>query len=307
MNKHKKTSEDSHRDRRGDFAFGAPLDCSASVCSASVSLAALCLAAVVGLALSACGAAAVTMSDEALSPQEMDLDVVCGDGMASLEPVGLDELAPIDLQILSFPKEPPKRRGMTPRQARRRLASAANPRAQAVEPTSRVVESETASLDGRKSNSRTSDSRTSDSPTSDSPTLATPVAVAIATTSPTTAVAPTPTTAVARVDSVYFGENQSAILVPSPPLDALVALVKTNAEGLIILEGHADVSEAAASALSRRRAEGARAYLMQRGVPAHRVVVRSHGTRSPSSIDTKEAGAQNRRVALLLQTEREPI
>lgn len=109
-------------------------------------------------------------------------------------------------------------------------------------------------------------------------------------------------TPAAPVDTVYFGANEAAIVEPSPPLNALAAILRETPRSIVIIEGHADANESNASALSKRRAQGARDYLLRQGVPRDRVVLRAHGTRSPSRIHTEELGAQNRRVELLLQT-----
>lgn len=72
----------------------------------------------------------------------------------------------------------------------------------------------------------------------------------------------------------------------------------------VIIEGHTDStgSEAYNQALSQRRADSVRSYLVRKGVPSERLTARGLGESSPvASNDTADGRAMNRRVELEVQ------
>jgi OOP family OmpA-OmpF porin len=72
-------------------------------------------------------------------------------------------------------------------------------------------------------------------------------------------------------------------------------------EVMIEIGGHTDNTGSRATnlALSQRRAESVRAYLIQRGVPGHRLISRGYGPDSQITSNASAAGrSQNRRVEL---------
>ena len=84
-------------------------------------------------------------------------------------------------------------------------------------------------------------------------------------------------------------------------LDGLVAeLSKVNVETLIAV-GHTDAvgTEAYNQALSLRRVEAVKAYLVSKGVPADQIKTEGKGESQPvASNQTREGRAQNRRVEI---------
>jgi len=92
-------------------------------------------------------------------------------------------------------------------------------------------------------------------------------------------------------------------------LDALV--IKINSEklgvGQITVTGHTDSTgaKAANQALSERRAESVKAYLVEKGLNGERIVTKGMGDSQPVASNKTAAGrAQNRRVDIDIQGER---
>ena len=86
-------------------------------------------------------------------------------------------------------------------------------------------------------------------------------------------------------------------------LDAVVAYLTANPTRQITFVGHTDATGSleANVALSRRRAEAARAYVIARGVPASQVAADGVGFLSPRTTNLTEAGREaNRRVEAVL-------
>jgi OOP family OmpA-OmpF porin len=86
-------------------------------------------------------------------------------------------------------------------------------------------------------------------------------------------------------------------------LDAVVAYLTANPTRQITFVGHTDATGSleANVALSRRRAESARAYVIARGVPASQVAADGVGFLSPRTTNLTEAGREaNRRVEAVL-------
>lgn len=89
-------------------------------------------------------------------------------------------------------------------------------------------------------------------------------------------------------------------------LDRLADVLKKESKGQIVIEGHTDSigSNAYNQALSQRRAEAVREYLIGRGVPAHQVSAIGKGEDFPVASNGNSAGRQqNRRVEVVVETE----
>jgi OOP family OmpA-OmpF porin len=84
-------------------------------------------------------------------------------------------------------------------------------------------------------------------------------------------------------------------------LDVAADQLRGNPNVNVLVEGHTDStgSEAHNQALSQRRADSVRNYLVRKGVPANRLSARGLGESSPvASNDTRDGRALNRRVEL---------
>ena len=101
--------------------------------------------------------------------------------------------------------------------------------------------------------------------------------------------------------AVYF-DNDSAKLKPAsyPDLDRLVVFLRDTAPSARgVLEGHTDNTGRAAHnlALSQRRAEAAKAYLVSKGIDADRLEAKGYGATRPIADNaTSQGRATNRRV-----------
>lgn len=87
-------------------------------------------------------------------------------------------------------------------------------------------------------------------------------------------------------------------------LDAAIAYFKSNPGKSIELNGYTDITGAVAynKALSRRRAEGAKKYMVGRGVPEDKIKYNFYGTEDPVSPNNSEETRQyNRRVEILIK------
>lgn len=92
-------------------------------------------------------------------------------------------------------------------------------------------------------------------------------------------------------------------------LDALVDKIKSEKVGVgqITVTGHTDSTgaKAANQALSERRAESVKAYLVEKGLNGERIVTKGMGDSQPVASNKTAAGrAQNRRVDIEIQGER---
>ena len=98
----------------------------------------------------------------------------------------------------------------------------------------------------------------------------------------------------------------SARLLPhaKDKLDDLAsALNKLDDEQTFVIEGHTDARGSAAfnRRLSMRRAQAVRAYLIEQGISAQRIVARGKGSAEPvASNDDPEGRANNRRVEIVV-------
>jgi OOP family OmpA-OmpF porin len=113
---------------------------------------------------------------------------------------------------------------------------------------------------------------------------------------------PDPCTQLVRLEGVKFAYNESE-LDPSAGaiLDETIAALQGCPEKRVRLSAHTDSvgSEPYNDALSQRRADSVRAYLVSRGIDASRIEARGFGESSPiADNSTDEGRAQNRRVEL---------
>ena len=87
-------------------------------------------------------------------------------------------------------------------------------------------------------------------------------------------------------------------------LDANAGWLKSNADHLVVIEGHCDERGTTEynTALGDRRAKATKNYLVSRGVPASRIAVISYGEERPAcSQHADECWAQNRRAHFLVK------
>lgn len=118
---------------------------------------------------------------------------------------------------------------------------------------------------------------------------------------PAAAPAPAPTPKLV-LDDVNF-DYDKATLRPEAhaKLDEAAASLQAWGEGKVEVAGHTDSrgSEAYNMGLSLRRAEAVRTYLIDKGIPADRLVTKGYGESQPVADNaTKEGRYQNRRVEL---------
>jgi OOP family OmpA-OmpF porin len=87
-------------------------------------------------------------------------------------------------------------------------------------------------------------------------------------------------------------------------LDALTSILRRCPDARIEIAGHTDNvgDEARNQALSQRRAEAIRRYLMLQGIPATRLSATGYGSKQPIAQNDDEPGrADNRRIEFLLK------
>jgi OOP family OmpA-OmpF porin len=103
-------------------------------------------------------------------------------------------------------------------------------------------------------------------------------------------------------DRSFISEDQKKYL------DQIAITLKTNTNFYLVVSGHTDNvgNEAYNLALSGRRAEEVKRYLINQGVEGYRLIVEVYGfSRPKSSNDTAEGRTVNRRVDFKLLSERE--
>ncbi len=105
--------------------------------------------------------------------------------------------------------------------------------------------------------------------------------------------------------NVLFGYNEDTVRTEAyPKLNNVVDLIGKNFGMKLILEGHCDSRGSAAynDALSLRRANAVKEYLISKGVRESRIEVKGFGESKPvASNNTDEGRAQNRRVEVNAQ------
>jgi outer membrane protein OmpA-like peptidoglycan-associated protein len=105
------------------------------------------------------------------------------------------------------------------------------------------------------------------------------------------------------LERVYFESKGESVKPEShATLDAVAqVLLSTPSIRLLRVEAHTDAVVSSNQALSQRRAEWVRAYLVKHGVAPERVVARGFGaTRPIATNDTPEGRALNRRVEFVI-------
>jgi outer membrane protein OmpA-like peptidoglycan-associated protein len=105
--------------------------------------------------------------------------------------------------------------------------------------------------------------------------------------------------------SVLFATNQSALLPGAQArLDDVAGALMAAKERNVLVEGHTDSrgGRDANIALSQRRAEAVRSYLMSRGYPSDKIAARGIGQERPVAENgTAEGRANNRRVEIVVE------
>lgn len=103
---------------------------------------------------------------------------------------------------------------------------------------------------------------------------------------------------------VFFDTGMSALPSSSPVLDQLAQVLLEHPEiQRVVIEGHTDAvgSKASNRTLSLERAEAVRRYLIEKGVPAQRLVAQGFGFQKPASSNATAGGREhNRRAELRL-------
>jgi len=109
--------------------------------------------------------------------------------------------------------------------------------------------------------------------------------------------------AVAALKEVYFDYDKYDIRAEdAKTLDANAAWLKSNADNLVLIEGHCDErgTNEYNLALGERRAKAAMNYLVGQGLPADRFTVISYGEEWPMCQErNEECWARNRRAHFL--------
>jgi outer membrane protein OmpA-like peptidoglycan-associated protein len=105
--------------------------------------------------------------------------------------------------------------------------------------------------------------------------------------------------------SVLFASNQSVLLPEAQTrLNQVSDALMQSKQRTILIEGHTDSRGSASTnmALSQRRADAVRDYLVSRGYPGDKVTARGIGPDRPiASNDSAEGRANNRRVEIVVQ------
>jgi outer membrane protein OmpA-like peptidoglycan-associated protein len=105
--------------------------------------------------------------------------------------------------------------------------------------------------------------------------------------------------------SVLFRTNQAALLPGAQTrLDDVATALMSAKERTVVVEGHTDSrgKPDANLALSQRRAEAVRSYLVSRGYPAEKIEARGIGQERPIAENASAEGrANNRRVEIVVQ------
>jgi peptidoglycan-associated lipoprotein len=111
--------------------------------------------------------------------------------------------------------------------------------------------------------------------------------------------------AVAALKEVYFDFDKYDIRAEdAKTLDANAAWLKSNADNLVLIEGHADErgTNEYNLALGERRAKSTMNYLVSQGIQANRITIISYGEERPVCNEKTEAcWAKNRRANFLVK------
>ena len=111
--------------------------------------------------------------------------------------------------------------------------------------------------------------------------------------------------AVAALKEVYFDFDKYDIRPEdAKTLDANAAWLKSNAENLVLIEGHCDErgTNEYNLALGERRAKATMNYLVSQGIQANRITIISYGEERPVCNEKTEAcWAKNRRANFLVK------
>ena len=132
-------------------------------------------------------------------------------------------------------------------------------------------------------------------------TQVTPPPATAAPQAPATTARPSPKefTAIPELKPIYFDFDKYDIRPnDAKTLDANAAWLKTNANNLILIEGHCDErgTNEYNLALGEKRAKAAMNYLVAQGIQANRITIISYGKERPVCTEKTEAcWAQNRR------------
>jgi peptidoglycan-associated lipoprotein len=142
-------------------------------------------------------------------------------------------------------------------------------------------------------------------PASGGAAAAAPAAAAAAAPAQAPRPAPKEFMAVAALKEVYFDFDKYDIRAEdAKTLDANASWLKSNADNLVLIEGHADErgTNEYNLALGERRAKSTMNYLVSQGIQANRITIISYGEERPVCNEKTEAcWAKNRRANFLVK------
>jgi peptidoglycan-associated lipoprotein len=132
-----------------------------------------------------------------------------------------------------------------------------------------------------------------------------PATAAPATPAPTARPAPKEFTAIADLKPIYFDFDKYDIRPgDAKVLDANAQWLKSNADQLVLIEGHCDErgTNEYNLALGERRAKSTMNYLVSQGVQASRITIISYGEERPVCTQkNEECWSKNRRAQFLVK------
>jgi len=141
--------------------------------------------------------------------------------------------------------------------------------------------------------------------TPSSPSMAAPATPAPATAAPATPPRPSEFAENANLRDVYFDFDKYDIRPDdAKTLDANAGWLKSNANNLVLIEGHCDErgTNEYNLALGERRAKATMNYLVSQGIQANRITIISYGKERPVCTEKNEACWQkNRRAHFLVK------
>jgi peptidoglycan-associated lipoprotein len=142
-------------------------------------------------------------------------------------------------------------------------------------------------------------------PPSSGAAAAPPAAGTAAAAAPTPRPSPKEFMAVAALKEVYFDFDKYDIRPDdAKTLDTNAAWLKSNADNLVLIEGHCDErgTNEYNLALGERRAKATMNYLVSQGIQANRITIISYGEERPVCTEHMEAcWAKNRRAGFLVK------